>query len=141
MRHLALVAFAGCSSWVFADLPGSWKGVAILGQGKVAVPTDGDGLVKLQLSKAFLKGIRYEFDLAKGGTFVSRVRVPESPVRNGKGNWAVAGESVVFKFIEDNGKPSSLELKGKLSADRQTVVIVITGKNDYPDTKIILSKK
>lgn len=141
MKHLAIVALMSLASQVFAEIQGTWKGVATLGQGKVAVPTEGDGLVKLQMSKAFLKGVRYEFELFKGGVFNSKVRIPESPVRNGKGNWAVAGETIVLKFTDDNGKPSSLELKGKMSPDRKSIVIVIPGKNDYPDTKIILSKK
>lgn len=141
MKYFSSFALFCVAGGVFADVPGIWKGVATLGQGKVAVPTEGDGLVKLQMSKAFLKGVRYEFELTKGGTFVSRVRIPESPVRNGKGNWAVAGETVVFKFIEDDGKPSSLELKGRLGSEKKSIVIVISGKNDYPDTKIILSKK
>ncbi|MEI8282555.1 MAG: hypothetical protein WCG75_09145 [Armatimonadota bacterium] len=135
--NLLALAAAGLAS---ADMIGRWQGIATLGPSAVAQGMDGDSLLKLQLSKAFLKTINYTFDFKADKTFASLVTGQDVPRRNGKGTWSATGNMVTIMFAEENGNKRSQTLNGTLSPDGKKMVISINSKPGLPQTKLVFKK-
>lgn len=137
LANLLAFAVAGIAS---ADLVGQWQGVATLGPSPVAQGMDGDSLLKLQISKAFLKTLNYQFDFKVNKTFTSNVRGQDIPPRAGKGTWSNTGNLVTIFFTEENGAKRSQTLTGTLSPDGKKMVISINSKPGLPPTKLVFKK-
>jgi hypothetical protein len=137
LANLLAFAVAGIAS---ADLVGQWQGIATLGPSAVAQGMDGDSLLKLQISKAFLKTINYGFDFKADKTFASNVRGEDIKPRSGKGMWSNTGNLVTITFTEDNGVKRNQTLNGTLSPDGKKMVISINSKPGLPPTKLVFKK-
>jgi len=131
------MAIAGIAS---ADLVGRWQGVATLGPSAIAQTMDGDGLIKLQISKAFLKTLNYQFLFKADKTFNSFVRGEDIPPRTGKGTWATSGNLLTITFTEENGAKRSQTLNGTLAPDGKKMVISVNSKPGLPPTKLVFTK-
>ncbi len=140
MRLLANLLAFGVAGLASADLVGQWQGVATLGPSNVAQGMDGDSLLKLQISKAFLKTLNYSFDFKADKSFVSLVTGEDIPRRNGKGTWTSSGNLVSITFVEENGKSRSQILSGTLSPDGKKLLISINSKPGLPPTKLVFKK-
>ena len=140
MRILAnLLAFA-IAGFASADLVGQWQGVATLGPSAVAQGMDGDSLIKLQISKAFLKTLNYAFDFKPDKTFSSLVTGEDIARRAGKGTWSNTGNLVTINFTEEGGTKRRQVLSGTLSPDGKKMVISIISKPGLPPTKLVFKK-
>jgi hypothetical protein len=137
LANLLAFAVAGFAS---ADLVGQWRGIATLGPSNIAQTMDGDGLLKLQISKAFLKTLNYSFDFKADKSFVSIVVGEDIRRRTGKGTWTNTGNLVTITFTEENGKPRSGTLSGTLSPDGKKLLISINSKPGLPPTKLVFKK-
>ena len=135
--NLLAIAVAGLAS---ADMVGRWQGIATLGPSTVAQGMDGDSLLKLQLSKAFLKTINYTFDFKADKSFASLVTGQDVPRRNGKGTWSATGNMDTIVFAEENGNKRIQTLNGTLSPDGKKMVISINSKPGLPQTKLVFKK-
>lgn len=135
--NLLALAVAGFAS---ADLVGQWQGVATLGPSNVAQGMDGDALLKLQISKAFLKTMNYGFDFKADKSFASNVRGEDVQPRVGKGTWSITGNLVTILFSEENGIKRSQTLNGTLSPDGKRMVISVNSKPGLPPTKFVFKK-
>lgn len=131
------IAFAALSS---ADMVGQWQGIATLGPSNVAQGMDGDSLIKLQISKAFLKTLNYRFVFKADKSFQSFVQGEDIPLRTGKGVWSVSGNLVTITFSEENGQKRSQILKGSLTPDGKKMVLSIDSKPGLPQTKLVFKK-
>ncbi|MEY4882080.1 MAG: hypothetical protein RLZ87_1513 [Armatimonadota bacterium] len=139
-RSAAILILLGSGTFAFGDASGRWQGVAMLSNQRLTVPAEGNELVKLQMSKAFIKGAQYLFELKPGGTFLSTVRIPDGKPRTGKGNWSVVGKTVILKFREENQQIISRQLKGTLGPDGKRMNFIIPGYRNLPDVTISLKK-
>lgn len=137
LANLLAFAIAGLAS---ADLVGQWQGIATLGPSAVAQGMDGDSLIKLQISKAFLKTLNYTFAFKADKTFASLVTGEDVPRRTGKGTWTNSGNLVTIVFAEENGNKRSQTLNGTLSPDGRKMVISIYSKPGLPQTKLVFKK-
>ena len=137
LANLLAFAIAGLAS---ADLVGQWQGIATLGPSNIAQSMDGDGLLKLQISKAFLKTLNYNFDFKADKTFSSLVHGEDIRRRVGKGTWASTGNLVTITFAVESGATRAQVLNGTLSPDGKKMVISITSKPGLPPTKLVFKK-
>jgi hypothetical protein len=137
LANLLAVAVAGAAC---ADLTGQWQGIATLGPSSVAQGMDGDSLIKLQMSKAFLKSLNYTFQFKPDRSFVSLVTGEDVPRRSGKGTWVNTGNLVIINFAEENGNKKVQTLNGTLSPDGKKMLITINSKPGLPPTKLVFKK-
>ncbi len=140
MRILANLLAFSIAGFACADVVGQWQGVATLGPSTVAQGMDGDSLLKLQISKAFLKTLNYTFVFKADKSFASLVTGEDVPRRNGKGTWTSTGNLVTIVFAEENGNRRNQTLGGTLSPDGKKMVISITSKPGLPQTKLVFKK-
>ena len=140
MRILANILAFSIAGFASADLVGQWQGIATLGPSAVAQSMDGDSLIKLQISKAFLKTINYTFQFKADKSFASLVTGEDVPRRTGKGKWSSSGNLVAITFAEENGNKRSQMLNGTLSPDGKKMVISISSKPGLPPTKLVFKK-
>ena len=137
LANLLAFAIAGIAS---ADLVGQWQGIATLGPSNVAQGMDGDSLLKLQISKAFLKTLNYSFDFKADKSFESVVVGEDIKRRTGKGFWTNTGNQVTITFSEENGNKRSQTLSGTLSPDGKKLLITINSKPGLPPAKLVFKK-
>lgn len=137
LANLLAITIAGLAS---ADLVGQWQGIATLGPSAVAQGMDGDSLIKLQISKGFLKTINYTFEFKADKTFVSLVTGEDVPRRTGKGTYTNTGNLVTIVFAEENGNKRTQTLNGTISPDGKKMIISIASKPGLPQTKLVFKK-
>lgn len=140
MRILATLLALTIADLASADLVGQWQGIATLGPSAVAQGMDGDSLIKLQISKGFLKTLNYTFAFKADKTFASLVTGEDVPRRTGKGTWTSIGNLVTIIFAEENGNKRSQTLNGTLSPDGKKMVISINSKPGLPQVKLVFKK-
>ena len=140
MRILANLLVLAVAGLACADLTGQWQGIATLGPSSVAQGMDGDSLIKLQMSKAFLKSLNYTFQFKPDKSFASLVTGEDVPRRSGKGTWVNTGNLVIINFTEENGNKRIQTLNGTLSPDGKKLLITINGKPGLPPTKLVFKK-
>ena len=140
MRVLAILLGLGLAGISSADLVGQWQGIATLGPSNVAQGMDGDSLIKLQISKGFLKTLNYQFAFKADKTFVSSVQGEDIPPRKGKGTWVASGNLVTITFMTENGQKRNQVLKGSLTPDGKKLVLSIDSKPGLPQTKLVFKK-
>jgi hypothetical protein len=141
MKHLFVgLAIFGGACLCSADVKGVWKGTVLMGPNTVAQKLDGDGLFKLQMSKAFLKSVVYEIQLNPDRTFLTKVTSPTIGVRRGKGIWDQFGSVVSLNMVEDAGVKVRRLMKGVLSSDGKRMVVTVENRADLPTTKIVFER-
>jgi hypothetical protein len=140
MRVLAILLGSMAASFATADVVGQWQGIATLGPSQVAQGMDGDGLIKLQISKAFLKTLNYSFDIKADKSFVSVVTGEDMPRRSGKGTWSMTGNILTLLITEENGAKRNQALKATISPDGKKMIISIDSKPGLPPTKLVFKK-
>ena len=140
MRALAILLGISVAGFASADLVGQWQGIATLGPSNIAQSFDGDSLLKLQISKAFLKTLNYQFQFKADKSFTSAVQGEDVRPRTGKGTWAVSGNLVTITFAQENGSKRNQTFKGTLTPDGKKMVISIESKPGLPPTKLVFKK-
>ena len=140
MRILVILLAFALATFASADLVGLWQGVATLGPSNAAQGMDGDNLLRLQISKAFLKTLNYTFDFKADKTFVSSAAGEDIKRRLGKGTWSNSGNMVTLLFSEENGIKRHQTLLGTLTPDGKKMVISINSKPGLPPTKLVFKK-
>lgn len=140
MRVLAILLGSMAASFASADVVGQWQGIATLGPSQVAQGMDGDGLIKLQISKAFLKTLNYSFDIKADKTFTTVVTGEDMPRRTGKGTWSMTGNILTLLITEENGTKRNQALKSTVSPDGKKMIIGIDSKPGLPPTKLVFKK-
>ena len=128
------------ATFASADLVGQWQGVATLGPSNAAQGMDGDNLLRLQISKAFLKTLNYTFDFRADKTFASSASGEDIKRRAGKGTWSNSGNMITLLFTEENGIKRHQTLLGTLTPDGKKMVISINSKPGLPPTKLVFKK-
>ncbi|MBS1726855.1 MAG: hypothetical protein JST51_09055 [Armatimonadetes bacterium] len=140
VRSLALLIGLSVAGFASADIVGQWQGIAVLGPSNVAKSLDSDGQVKLQISKAFLKSLSYQFVFKNDKSFASTTKGEDIAPRAGKGKWQMVGNAVTVTFAEENGTKQDRTLKGTVTPDGKKIVFVVDGKAGMPATKLIFKK-
>ena len=140
MRHLfGLVLFLTASA-AWADASGKWIGIAGLGPSKIAQTMDSDALLKLQMSKAFLKSLRYEIELKRDGTFVAIVNGADIERRKSSGIWKEKSGVLTLTTTNDNGVKLTRRMTAKLDPKGKKWMVVVPSKPGLPVTKLVFSK-
>ena len=140
MRHLLglLVLLSASAAW--ADASGKWVGIAMLGPSKIAQNMDSDALLKLQMSKAFLKSLRYEVELKGNGTFVAIVNGADIERRKSSGTWKEKTGVLTLTTTNENGAKVSRSMTAKLDATGKRWLVVIASKPGLPVTKLVFAR-
>lgn len=141
MRSLVFLLGTILVSQASADVVGQWQGIAALGPSNVAQGMDGDQLIKLQISKAFLKTLDYQFNFKADKSFTSAVHGADMKPRTGKGTYSVTGNILTITFTEENHTKRNKSLKGTLTPDGKKFVISIDSKPGLPPTKLVFARK
>lgn len=140
MRQLLglLVLLTASAAW--ADASGKWVGIAMLGPSKIAQNMDSDALLKLQMSKAFLKSLRYEVELKGDGTFVAIVNGADIERRKSSGTWKEKTGVLTLTTTNENGAKVSRSMTAKLDATGKRWLVVIASKPGLPVTKLVFAR-
>lgn len=138
-QHLGLVLFLTVSA-AQADVSGKWIGTAGLGPSKIAQTMDSDALLKLQMSKAFLKSIRYDIELKSDGTFVSIVTGADIDRRKSFGTWKEKGPMLTLTTNSENGAKVSRTMTANIDPKGSKWTIVVPSKPGLPITKLVFTK-
>lgn len=140
MRQLLglLVLLTASAAW--ADASGKWVGIAMLGPSKIAQNMDSDALLKLQMSKAFLKSLRYEVELKGNGTFVAIVNGADIERRKSSGTWKEKTGVLTLTTTNENGAKVSRSMTAKLDATGKRWLVVIASKPGLPVTKLVFAR-
>ncbi len=127
------------SSLSCASLVGKWQGIALLGPSKIAQTLDTDGLLKLQVSKAFLKSLRYSIELKGDGTFVSEVVGADVERRKSFGNWKQDGMLLTLTTANENGAKVKRTITASVALDKKRFLIIVPSKQGLPVTKLVFT--
>lgn len=140
MRQLLglLVLLTASAGW--ADMSGKWMGIAMLGPSKIAQTMDSDSLLKLQMSKAFLKSLRYEVELKGDGTFIAIVNGADIERRKSFGTWKEKTGVLTLTTTNENGAKVSRTMTAKLDASGKKWLVVIASKPGLPVTKLVFAR-
>ena len=136
---LGLVLFLTASA-AWADVSGKWVGIAMLGPSKIAQSMDSDSLLKLQMSKAFLKSLRYEIELKGDGTFVAIVNGADIERRKSFGTWKDKGGVLTLTTTNENGAKVSRTMTAKLDPTGKRWIVIIASKPGLPVTKLVFAR-
>ena len=101
---------------------------------------DGDKLLKLQISKAFMKTLVYQLQFNADKTFASKVTGTDMKPRRGRGKYEVSGNLVTLSFTEQDRAVKSQILKGTLTPDGKKLLISMESKPGFPATKFVFKK-
>ncbi|MEI7575289.1 MAG: hypothetical protein WCK51_00220 [Armatimonadota bacterium] len=140
MRQLLVLLALLTASAGWADVSGKWIGIAMLGPSKIAQSMDSDALLKLQMSKAFLKSLRYEIELKADGTFVATVNGADIERRKSFGIWKEKMGVLTLITTNENGAKVSRSMTAKLDATGKRWLVVISSKPGLPVTKLVFAR-
>jgi hypothetical protein len=140
MRHLLGLVLLLTASAAWADVTGKWIGIAMLGPSKIAQTMDSDALLKLQMSKAFLKSLRYEVELKGDGTFTAIVNGADIEKRKSFGTWKLKSGILTLITTSENGAKVSRRMTAKLDDSGKRWLVVIASKPGLPATKLVFAR-
>lgn len=140
MRQLFGLVLLLTASAAWANASGKWVGIAMLGPSKIAQSMDSDSLLKLQMSKAFLKSLRYEVELKGDGTFVAIVSGADIDRRKSFGTWKERAGVLTLSTVNENGAKVSRTMTASLDSSGKKWVVVINSKPGLPVTKLVFSR-
>lgn len=140
MRQLFGLVLLLSASAAWADMTGKWIGTATLGPSKIAQTMDSDALLKLQMSKAFLKSLRYEVELKADSTFVAVVNGADIERRKSFGSWKEKSGVLTLTTTNENGAKMTRTMTAQLDPSGARWMVVISSKPGLPVTKLVFDK-